>query len=286
MKKLRSLFNKSFSTSFQILSDLHLEVGQQYLSYEIPPSAPYLILGGDIGRLIDFDSYLAFLARQTNNFKTVFLVLGNHEFCGLSSAGALEQAKKLEAEPILGGKLILLHQKRFDFPDSSITILGCTLWSRILEEAREIVQMKVKDFQKIEDRTVDAHNRDHESDVTWLRAQVEEIRKENEGMGKDECQGDILVITHHAPSIQETARPEQVDNPWSSAFATDLLRDGGWPNVKMWIFGHTHFTTEFEKCGIRVVSNQRGYVLPGTVEVKNKEKDAKKRFDVRKIVSL
>jgi hypothetical protein len=46
--------------------------------------------------------------------------------------------------------------------------------------------------------------------------------------------------------------------------------------VKIWIFGHTHFTTEFKDRDIRVVSNQRGYVLPG-----NKEP---KEFDAQKVV--
>ncbi|RFU27231.1 hypothetical protein B7463_g9118, partial [Scytalidium lignicola] len=149
--KISSLFSKSSSPSFQILSDLHLEVGQQYISFKIPISAPYLILAGDIGRLIDYDSYLVFLAAQTAQFEQVFLILGNHEFYGLSFTAGLEQAQKLEHEEVLGGRLILLHQKRFDIPNSRVTILGCTLWSKILEDAKQVVRMRVKDFEKIDD---------------------------------------------------------------------------------------------------------------------------------------
>lgn len=53
--------------SFQINSDLHLEVGQQHFSFQIPASAPYLVPAGDIGRLIDYDSYLDFLKLRLNN---------------------------------------------------------------------------------------------------------------------------------------------------------------------------------------------------------------------------
>lgn len=53
--------------SFQINSDFHLEVGQQYFSLQVPASAPYLVPAGDIGRLVDYDSYLDFLKLTLNN---------------------------------------------------------------------------------------------------------------------------------------------------------------------------------------------------------------------------
>lgn len=118
MERIRSLFSRFSLPSFQILSDLHLEVGQQYSSFEIPTSAPFLILAGDIGRLIDYHSYLAFLALHTRRFEKVFLILGNHEFYGLSSTAGLAHARKLECESILNGRLVLLYQKRFDVPNS------------------------------------------------------------------------------------------------------------------------------------------------------------------------
>lgn len=78
------------------MSDLHLEVGQQYADFDIPAEAPYLILAGDIGRLKDYQPYLEFLGRQCDHFVKVFLVLGNHEFFGTSqcrgpSAGQLSR---------------------------------------------------------------------------------------------------------------------------------------------------------------------------------------------------
>jgi hypothetical protein len=66
----------------QNLSDLHLEVGQQYATFTFPATAPFLLLAGDIGRLIDYDAYRSFLELQVARYKKVFLVLGNHEFYG------------------------------------------------------------------------------------------------------------------------------------------------------------------------------------------------------------
>ncbi|KAI9754208.1 MAG: hypothetical protein M4579_004805 [Chaenotheca gracillima] len=151
------------------MSDLHLEVGLQYGSFHIPYKAPYLVLAGDIGRLVDYEAYLGFLRRQCGQFVRVFLVLGNHEFFGMSRAEGLQKA--------------------------------------------------------------------------------------------------ILVVTHHAPCVQGTSKPSDVSNPWSSAFATDLFGGEGinssLSDVQCWIFGHTHYTTEFSYGTVKLVSNQRGYVLPG-----------------------
>jgi hypothetical protein len=252
----------------------------------ISPSAPYLILAGDIGRLIDYDSYLSYLATQTAQFEHVFLVLGNHEFYGLSFTAGLECAQRLEEEAVLNGKLVLLHQRRFDIPYSDSTILGCTLWSKIPDDAREVVRMKVKDFERIEGWMVDDHNTCHEADLAWLWDQMLDIQRLNKSVARLEKARRVLVVTHHAPLMQETSSLKNFSNPWSSAFATDLLDDGRWGGVKVWVFGHTHFTTQFEKHGIKVLSNQRGYVLPGSKEDESETKDRKKVFDVRKVVRV
>jgi len=57
MEWSRSFFVQPPQTPFQINSDLHLEVGQQYATFDIKPSAEYLILAGDIGKLIDYDKF-------------------------------------------------------------------------------------------------------------------------------------------------------------------------------------------------------------------------------------
>lgn len=287
MDKFRWFFTRySPSTTFQIQSDLHLEVGQQYSSFIIPPSAPYLILAGDIGRLIDYEPYLAFLAEQTAKFEKVFLTLGNHEFYGLSFLAGLEKARQLEKEAVLNGRLTLLHQRRFDIPNSNIAILGCTLWSAVPVEAREVVRTKVKDFEEIKGWTVDDHNASHKADLVWLRNEALNIQQQNKSRLKGEQARNILVVTHHAPSIQETSSPKNIGNPWTSAFATDLLGDDCWSELKAWVFGHTHFTTQFEKNGIKVLSNQRGYVLPGSLGEERVVRDGKKVFDVRKVVHM
>jgi hypothetical protein len=44
--------------------------------------------------------------------------------------------------------------------------------------------------------------------------------------------------------------------------------------------------TQFERFSIRIVSNQRGYVLPDSAEKKSNARDDKKVYDVRRVVHL
>lgn len=112
------------------------------------------------------------------------------------------------------------------------------------------------------------HVRHHEEDVAWLRDEVRRGARE----GRERR---LLVATHHAPSLEGTSRPKDAGNPWSAAFASNVLdREGGdgWgeEGVQVWAYGHTHYCTDFRKSGVRLVANQRGSVLPGT-EMARKE---------------
>ncbi|KAM3511886.1 hypothetical protein MY11210_004504 [Beauveria gryllotalpidicola] len=71
---ISKLMHRPCYNRVQILSDLHLEIGQQYASYTFPVTAPYLLLAGDIGRLVDHDNYLIFLEAQTARYEVVLLV--------------------------------------------------------------------------------------------------------------------------------------------------------------------------------------------------------------------
>ena len=78
----------------------------------------------------------------------------------------------------------------------------------------------------------------------------------------------LIIVTHHSPTFSTTTDPKHNANPWNSAFCTELLESRvkswhGVRNIRRWIFGHTHWNTEFKKHGMIVCSNQRGYIIPG-----------------------
>ncbi|EZF34385.1 hypothetical protein H109_02348 [Trichophyton interdigitale MR816] len=279
------------TTAFQVMSDLHLEVGQQYADFHIKPRASRLVLAGDIGRLADYGSFRDFLCTQCENFEAVYLVLGNHEFFGVSHQEGLCLAEKLQEEPQMKGRLVILNQKRVDIGD--ITILGCTLHSHVPPESEQIVAYKINDFRRIQDWTVANHNAERAADVKWLMDEISLLRSTESGSKRK-----IVVVTHHAPSIRGTSKASDEGNPWSSAFGTDLLDDtqrSCLDHVYCWIYGHTHHSSESIRGQVRLVSNQRGYVLPGQINQQPKGSGGiisklfgsrEHVFDVEKVVEI
>ena len=261
----RRLWNRA---QFQVVSDLHLEVGKQYASFNVPARADRLILAGDMGRLEDYEPFCDFLKSTWENFVQVFFVLGNHEFFGLSWQQGLELAERMEQKPGLQGILIIMNRKRVDLDDHGIpaTILGCTLQSYVPPAARGIVQQKVNDFRRTVDWTAEDHCEEHTMDVTWLSKEVHSTRHARDGACRK-----ILVVTHHAPSTTGTSDPAHQGNAWSSVFGTDLLRAenrkrSGLDTVQAWVFGHTHYCTDTMSGGVGLLASQRGYVIPRKVE--------------------
>jgi len=253
----------------QILSDLHLENPSAYDVYEFLPEAPYLALLGDIG-LVKDDGFFTFIETQLRKFKIVFLLLGNHEPWYLTWTETKERVKQFsdsierrrsspDDSPATGGlgAFVFLDQTRYDI-SPTVTILGCTLYSEVLEKYRENVSFGVNDFYYIENWTVEDHNVAHEADLKWLNTQVAQI-------AASEPHRKIVVLTHYSPIAQDVRAvdPRHANSPLSSGFATDLSTQECWMNsrVCLWAYGHTHYNAEFteEGTGKLVVSNQRGY---------------------------
>jgi Calcineurin-like phosphoesterase len=268
---------------FQLLSDLHLETPYArpiYHEFEVLPKAPYLALLGDIGHVKD-SRLFNFLERQLEVFELVFFVFGNHEAYGMTLPGAkatmetfILVVETLRATKPDIGKFILLDQGRFDISES-FTILGCTLFSKILPEQEGSVRLFVSDFSEIYNWTTDDHNSAHDSDVRWLNSQIEHL-------ARNEPQRHIIIFTHYCPTLlAASSDPQHLNDPAEvrSGFSTDLTSEPCWisPQVKVWAFGHTHFNCDFldTVSRKRLVTNQKG----------GKRNEAL-GFDVQKVISI
>ncbi|KAF1923056.1 ser/Thr protein phosphatase superfamily [Didymella exigua CBS 183.55] len=269
MRRISGLFSHP-KTSFQVLSDLHLDHESQYLTFHIPVSAPFLILAGNIGRLIDYESYLSFLIRRCNLHEKVFLVLGSLEFHGLAWMDGLQLAHKMEREPATKGRLEVLYETRSEVPGTNVVLLGATLWSRIPDQDVAAVLKKMPEFNEESgiqgEWSIENHNAEYKRDLRWLKQEVGKATKPAVGPDGKPMSGfqagseakQVVVVTSFAPDLRESLDPWQVDTPWSSAYGTDLLNGTEWSGVKTWICGTTGRTCEFKKNGITVVCNQRG----------------------------
>ncbi|KAF7511269.1 hypothetical protein GJ744_004834 [Endocarpon pusillum] len=269
---------------FQIMSDLHLETPLARPTYDdfaatITPKSPCLALLGDIGYACD-PRLFSFLEDQLHNFQTVFFLLGNHEAYGTSfpAAKALVESFAVRIDEVRCtsdiGKFVFLDQTRYDF-EEGITVLGCTLFSRIPEQQADTTKMFVTDFSSIENWGVYHHNKAHESDLSWLNAQVDSIMAKEPGRT-------VVIFTHHSPTLLDMAidpRHKSDSAQTNSAFATDLSAEKCWlsTQVKLWAFGHTHFNCDFQdpRTTKRVLTNQKGYSRAESIT-----------FDVTKTVSV
>ncbi|KAF5381580.1 hypothetical protein D9615_005590 [Tricholomella constricta] len=256
----------------QVLSDLHLEFERlsnledsgydgDFYKFDFPARADTIALLGDIGMTRD-ERLFDWLRVQLKRFKTVLFLSGNHEAYGSSleeshgrlvqfcvECDALADNSPSERPP---GRFILLDRMRHNL-SATVTVLGCTLWSRLDPDKLDILRQSLNDFRHIENFNLAVYQSMHERDVAWLEHAIEEI-------SRDEPTRKIVVMTHHAPTVRGTSDPRFLDGPMNSAFATELVGSGCWrEQVKVWMFGHTHWSCDFEQAGVRVVSNQRGY---------------------------
>ncbi|KAL4956769.1 acyl-CoA dehydrogenase/oxidase [Aspergillus filifer] len=246
--------------ALQIVSDLHLENPRAYDLFHISRRAPYLALLGDIGTVKD-DELFTFLEAQLQIFELVFFLLGNHEPYDSNWSSVKDRVKKFqddidrrrEREPGLG-KFVFLDQTRYDISEE-VTVLGCTLYSRVPAAQNEMVSYRLNDFYYISDWTVEAHCEAHDADLKWLNEQVSQIVA-------SKPHHKIVIFTHHSPTADpEASDPAHINSPISSAFSTDLSQELCWqkPQVRLWSFGHTHYNCDYteQRTGKRVMANQR-----------------------------
>ncbi|KAI0061045.1 Ser/Thr protein phosphatase protein [Artomyces pyxidatus] len=246
----------------QILSDVHLEIerqgsppGREFYHYEIPVRAEHLALLGDIGWTVE-DRLFEWLEAQLTRFKTVFFVSGNHEpyrsSIQESSSRLTTFATKVNSDPSVG-TFVYLNRTRYDI-SPTLTILGCTLWSALNPADLDILSWSLTDFRRIYAFDPAAYSALHAADLAWLNTTVTAIARDEPGR-------EIVVFTHHAPTRAGTGDPKFDDAPTNSAFSTELTTDACWESgkIKMWAFEHTHWCCDFDRKGVRVYANQRGY---------------------------
>jgi predicted phosphodiesterase len=247
-------------TIFQtmLMSDIHLEYDNVILP-DFPVVEPVLILAGDIGRP-DVPSLQTFLLAQCQRFEHIFYVAGNHCFYEGEYETRLQQLRELDN---LNPRIHFLQNKSYLLPNN-VRILGTTLWSHIPPETAlriggchsdyryisTVVEKKEGDNQiKTRPITVDDTNEWHAQQHAWL---LQEIKKAREN------QEHVIIITHHAPSRRDTCSEEDEEAGTEDAYINDHDADCVDP-VRLWVYGHTHRSTDLTVNTARVVSNQFGY---------------------------
>lgn len=237
------------SLQFQICSDLHLEFHKKVrLEHFIRPSAPYLLIAGDLGYPRE-PTYFSFLQQASKLFKKVFFVTGNHCYYGESFDTAHQKILLLlESLP----NVYFLNNQAYQFPDSNVTILGTTLWSNILPQEENAVHQSITDYSEIFSTqspdeqfiTPKEIRQQYQYNVEWLEQEI-----------KSRSSQKLIILTHHLPSYQLVSS-QYTQSPINSAFASNLdylLKDP----VVLVVSGHTH---EAKK---KLINNVMCLVNPG-----------------------
>jgi predicted phosphohydrolase len=249
----------------QVCSDLHLDINIKNESDEkLPkifeyfvkpnPDCDCLALVGDIAEEHS-PIYYKFLIWVSHQFKKVFIITGNHEYYSCDSiTNVHERIKKF----CNGTNLCFLNNEKSLFSIGNVTyhILGSTLWSNISKESEMECVMGLNDFKYISPKmSTNDYNGMHKVSVDGLTFEIREFEK------LDQTKNKLIVLTHHAPLIKGVSHPRyesQKVRGMNECFSTDLSAIVRKP-VSAWVFGHTHWCSDFVHEGCNVVSNCWGY---------------------------
>jgi len=233
----------------QVVSDIHTE----FMKFHplLVPTSDILMMAGDIG-IINTKSLHSFLDYVSQNWKRAYYTLGNHEF--YHSKKTIEKLTA-EYEELIGkyDNIYLLTNGKY-YKEGNYTIIGNTLWS--LPEYTN----GINDFNKINckndgiRRKINLHEfrNLHHKDMYELEKYVMEHPAEN-----------ILIMTHFPPIKLNACRPKYEDDIRESYFMNEIFKMHKkfniHKNIKVWIYGHTHYSYTQEIDGILYISNQMGY---------------------------
>ena len=231
------------------MSDLHNEFDNGNVFMPNSDDCDVLVLAGDI--TVGAYETISALGKYAQKFKHVIFVFGNHEFY---NHDIWDVREALSAPDVLPSNVHVLDNASVMIDD--VLFIGSTLWADMLPEAFH----SMNDSRIIWDHTeVGAYS-------TFVgRVSIETIKAMHkaakrfihEAVYQDARK--IVVVTHHTPSFASIGDRYKDDTTMNTGYATNILEEfKGF--VDLWIHGHTHHCVDYVEHGIRVVSNQRGYV--------------------------
>lgn len=249
---LRTVTAGSFQ--FQIVSDIHAEAlysRGKTIRDVITPSAPFLIVAGDLGRVENEELYRTVIRELCSAFQKVFLIPGNHEYYSMNEGTitTIQMVNKflysLRNEipnfyPLVDDSMFV---NLVDGPGmeaaGSVMLHGSTFWSyaphqhymrsRLFTERSEGSPVLVDCAE---------FNRMHFSAIERLERSIQQAARENRR---------LLVITHYAPSFRGTLAPKHTPDPLAPAMgspknymycsSSEHLVENSC--IVAWVYGHT-----------------------------------------------
>lgn len=254
-----------------LISDVHLEFGE--LPIKNDNNADVLIMAGDIcvvKDLKDFKdgceivgqrsivaSYVRkFFKTACQQYRDVVYIMGNHEHYH----GNYDESAEIVREELCSHLPNLHFLEKQTVEIDGHLFVGSTLWAdfnngsdksmyscRTMMNDYRIVKIasEMNRSLKPED-TLD----DHKKSLKF----IEDTLKSNPDKP-------IVIVGHHAPSHQSVKPRYEHDVHINGAYRSNLeWIMNEYPQIKLWVHGHTHSEFDYEINKTRVVCNPRGYV--------------------------
>jgi predicted phosphodiesterase len=243
--------------SIQIFSDMHIELWDKMPIIEV--KAKYLFLAGDICK-INHILFYKFFDYCSTNWEKTFYVPGNHEFYSNKKS-----YNELNFDYYLKFKeryknVFYLNDESVSLNDD-INVYGTVLWTVPPFSTTAEAKMFINDYNYITyfNKT---QNKSVSLDINFVKELSREAFTQLETY-LNKTDKKTIIMTHFPPIQSGAIEPSLLEknsilNLYSS-WQDNTLDKLNLTNVFLWISGHTHWSYDFEKNGIRLISNQLGY---------------------------
>jgi Calcineurin-like phosphoesterase len=230
----------------QVCSDVHLDEDESIKFHDvITPSAPVLIIAGDLGDPFA-PAYEAFLADCSREFEHVYLVPGNHEYHNGTGMTMAQTDAHLAALCAGLGNVTFLNCGKARLRQN-VTILGLTLWSHVPRALWDDAARLVSDYFSIPGHTPARSNALHGRHLAWLVSALDEAKRN---------QDRVIVVTHHAPSMVGVSPRCFERDPLRFCYRNSLDHLVSRPENLMWVCGHTHYSFRYKRGKTLFLANQ------------------------------
>jgi len=233
----------------QYCSDIHLEfeANQKCLRQQpLDVAGEVLILAGDIVPLHEAFFKDKFFDQVSDCYKLVFWVPGNHEFYHKDLMEFTSEMNiKIRENVFVVNNISLVYNE--------VYFVFSTLWSKISQQNKKIVEQFVEDFDCIlkNDKKIRAGD--------FNKLHIESLQFIKKSLGSNPG-FPTVVVTHHLPSSLCNS-PRHRKSMINEAFCVDLTDFIENCGANFWIYGHSHFNQKPIIIGSTILlTNQLGYV--------------------------
>lgn len=237
----------------QYCSDLHMEFRENMSFVKSMPlhvAGDVLVIAGDVGYLVDTTiQHLKFWKWASENYRHVLMIAGNHEFYNNGDIAAQGESWQKMFLPNVG----YYHNKVVRIDD--VDFILSTLWSRIPPVDEVAIKTGMNDYSQIlyNKRRLIPQNINDEFERCFSFIQQAVMNSDAEK---------IVVVTHHLPTFAAIEDNHKGD-VLNSAYAIELGNYIADSRISVWIYGHSHHSSDLTIGSTRLISNPLGYVFCG-----------------------